>query len=276
MFNLPRYGARAWGMAGAAIARIDDESAIDWNPAGIAESVRGAGASAVELVPDAFLTQAQAAFVMPIGHSRNLETGVARHAAGAMYSNLSADVGAGETYSENHLRIAYAYSPQPVITFGLSGRFAFARTGVEDFDAWGTSVDMAMKLRLTPAWSIAVVGRDLFSRYTFKDGHDDHIDSEYVAGIGHRLPGAVDLEANVAYLHDGWLHTMVGAETPYYFGRVALRSGIAILSAGEGRERYGFGVSVRALNQVNLHYAACVDDEDAFGTTHRFSLGVIW
>ena len=276
MFNLPRYGARAWGMGGAVIARIDDESAIDWNPAGIAESARGAGVSAVELVPDAFLTQAQAAFVMPIGHSRNPETGVSRHAAGAMYTNLSADVGAGQTYSENHLRLAYAYSPQPVVTFAFSGRIAFARSGVDNFDSWGTSVDMAVKLRLSQAWSVAVVGHDLFSRYTFEDGHDDPNDHEYVAGIAHHMPGAVDLEANVTYLHDGWLRTMVGAETPYFFGRVALRSGVAILSTGEGRERYGFGISVRALQQLSVHYAANIDDEDAFGTTHRFSLGVTW
>ena len=276
MFNLPRYGARAWGMSGAVIARIDDESAIDWNPAGIAESVRGAGVSAVELVPDAFLTQAQAAFVMPLGHTRNAETGVSLHAVGAMYTNLSADVGAGETYSENHLRLAYAYSPQPVITFAFSGRVAFARTGVDNFDSWGTSVDVAMKVRLTQAWSIAAVGHDVFSRFSFEDGLDDHMDYEYVAGIAHHMPGAVDLEADVAYVHDGFLHTMVGAETPYIFGRVALRSGVAILSTGEGRERYGFGISVRALDALMLHYAANIDDEDAFGTTHRFSLGVKW
>ncbi len=276
MFNLPRYGARAWGMAGAVIARIDDESAMDWNPAGISESARGAGVSAVELVPEAFLTQAQAAFVMPLGHTRNAETGVSRHAVGAIYTNLSADVGAGQTYSENHVRLAYAYSPQPVITFAFSGRVAFARTGVDNFDAWGSSVDMAVKLRLSRAWSIAAVGRDVFSRYSFTDGHDDRIDNEYALGIAHHVPGAVDLEADVAYIHDGFLHTMVGAETPYIFGRVALRSGITLLSSGEGRERYGFGVSVRALDQANLHYAANIDDENAFGTTHRFSLGVRW
>ena len=273
---MPRYGARAWGMEGAVIARIDDESAVDWNPAGIAEAVRGAGVSAVELVPGAFLTQAQAAYVMPLGHTRNLETGVSRHAVGALYTNLSADVGAGETYSENHLRLAYAYSPQPVITFALSGRLAFARTGLENFDAWGSSVDMAVKARLTQAWSVAVIGRDLFSRYTFEDAHDDHMDHEYVVGVAHHMPGAVDLEANFAYVHDGWLRTTVGAETPYLFGRVALRSGIAILSTGDGRERFGFGVSVRALDQLIVHYAATIDDEDAFGTTHRFSLGVRW
>lgn len=275
-FVLPLYGARAWGMAGAVIARIDDESAVDWNPAGIAQAARGAGVSAVELVPDAFLTEAQAVYVMPLGSVRNAETGVARHAVGAMYTNLSADVGAGETYSENHLHLAYAYSPQPVVTFAIAGNAALASSGVNNFDAWGTGVDMAVKLRVSPAWSLAFVGRDAFSRYTFEDGRDEKKERQYVAGIAHHIPGAIDLEADFVYVHDGWLRTMVGAESPYIFDRVALRTGIAIRTVGEGRAQYAFGASVRATRNLFLHYAASLDDETAFGTTHRFSLGVRW
>jgi hypothetical protein len=147
---------------------------------------------------------------------------------------------------------------------------------VANFDAWGTGVDMAVRVRVTPAWTLAFVGRDAFSRYTFEDKSDDQKDRQYVAGIAHRVPGAIDLEADFVYVHDGWLRTLIGAETPYVFGRIALRSGIGILSAGEGRARYSFGVSARASGNLLLHYAANVDDEDAFGTTHRFSLGVRW
>jgi hypothetical protein len=275
-FILPGYGARAWGMAGAVIACIDDESAVDWNPAGIATTARCAGVSYAELVPGAFLTQSQAAFAMPLGRARDNLTGVVRHAAGALYTNVSADIGEGETYSENHLRLAYAYSPQPVVTFAIAGQVAIASSGVTNLDAWGTGVDMAVNLRVTPAWTLAFVGRDAFSRYSYEDGINEQKDRQYVAGIAHRAPGAISLEADFVYVHDGWLRTLVGAETPYLFDRVALRSGIAILSVGEGRSRYSFGISARAARRLFLHYAANVDDENAFGTTHRFSLGVGW
>jgi hypothetical protein len=263
-------------MAGAVIARIDDESAVDWNPAGISQAARGAGLSAVELVPGANLTEAQAVYVMPLGSARNVETGVARHAVGAMYTNLSADVGAGETYSENHLRLAYAYSPQPVLTFAISGNMELASSGVNNFDAWGTGVDMAVKVRVSPAWSFAFVGHDAFSRYTFEDGRDEKKERQYVTGIAHHIPGAIDLEADFVYVHDGWLRTLVGAESPYIFDRIALRSGIAIRTVGEGRAQFAFGASVRATRNLLVHYAASLDDENAFGTTHRFSLGVRW
>ena len=41
-FQLPFYGARGWGMAGAFVARVDDESAIDWNAAGLGHAPRTA------------------------------------------------------------------------------------------------------------------------------------------------------------------------------------------------------------------------------------------
>ena len=119
-FRLPGYGARAWGMAGAVVARIDDESAVDWNPAGMAACVRTLGISYVDLVPDASLGQSQAVFVMPFGPARDAETGASRHVAGAMFTNLSADLGGDESYRENHLRAAYAFTPEPVVTVAIA------------------------------------------------------------------------------------------------------------------------------------------------------------
>jgi hypothetical protein len=273
-FMLPPYGARAWGMAGAVIARIDDESAVDWNPAGIARCPRTAGVGYVELVPDAFVTQAQAAYVEPLGRERDRETGVIRHAAGAMFTSLSFDVGAGQTYVENHLRLAYAYSPQPLVSLAIGAQGFAARSGVTGFDAWGTSVDLAARLALTRAWSFAVVGRDPFSRYSFDDGRDSSKEAQYVIGLARSDPRGIDLEVDFVYVHEGWLRTLVGAETRYLFGLVALRGGVALRSVGETRTAYSFGTSVRAAGRLFVHYGATLDEEDAFGTVHRFSLAV--
>lgn len=275
-FLLPRYGARAWGMAGAVIARIDDESAVDWNPAGMARASRSGGVSYVELVPGAFLNQSQAVFLTPLGRDRDAETGVARHAAGAMYTNLSADVGAGQTYSENYLRLAYAYSPQPLVTFAFAGQVFLSSSDVTNFDGWGTSVDMAARLALTETWSTALVARDVFSRYSWEDGRDEQKERQYVLGIAHHSPRAIDLEGDFVYEHAGWLRALVGAETHYLFDCVALRAGVALVNVGEARVAYSFGMSVRAAQRFHVHYGAVLDDENALGTTHHFSLGVGW
>jgi hypothetical protein len=67
----------------------------------------------------------------------------------------------------------------------------------------------------------------------------------------------------------------VGAETGYLFDHLSLRGGVAFLNAGEARAAYTFGASVRAgRDRLTVHYGASLDDEEAFGTTHRVSLGV--
>lgn len=271
-FLLPGYGARAAGMAGATSALIDDEGALDWNPARIALCARAAGASFVRLVPGASLNQAQIAFVTPLTAPVD---GVARHAAGAMLTNLSADIVGGESYSENHLRAAYAFTPQPLVSVAIAAQLFHSHSGVAGFDAWGSSIDFAGRLSLSENWDVGVVARDLFSRYSFEDGRDAGKESSVVVGLATRSLPMVALSADVVRQYASWTRVLVGAETDYIFSRLALRAGAAFRSAGESRAAASFGASLRGFDaRVVVHYGATLDDEQAFGTTHRVSLGV--
>lgn len=274
-FRLPGYGARAWGMAGAVVVRVDDESAVDWNPAGMATCVRTLGVSYVDLVPGASLAQSQLVYVMPLGTARDAGTGVARHVVGAMYTNISADVGDDNTYSENHLRAAYAFTPEPLVTFGIAAQAFRSSSGVPGFEAWGTSMDLAARLSLTERWSVALVGRDAFSRYSYDDGRDFQKQRQYVLGLARKNLWSVAVEGDMVYAYGGWSRALVGAESGYLFGHVSLRAGMAFYNTGESRVAYTFGASASAAGaRLFVHYAASIDDQDAFGTTQRVSLGV--
>lgn len=273
-FRLPGYGARAWGLAGAATALIDDESALDWSPARLSFVARSAGASYVNLVPGADLGQSQLVFVTPFG-AHDAATGVSRHAAGVMFTNLSADISGGESYSENHLRGAYAFSPEPFVSVAIGLQAFLSRSGVAGFDAWGTAVDLAGRVSLSPQWDMAVVARDAFSRFSYDDGRDYRKSVEYAFGLATRtLPWFV-LEGDLVHANGSWSRMMLGAESDYLFSTLALRAGVGVRRSGESRTVASMGASVRAFDGlVAAHYAAVIDDETAFGTTHRVSLAL--
>ncbi len=272
-FQPPPYGARVWGMGGVGVAVVDDESALDWNPARLSLAPRTLGASYVDLVPGAGVGQAQLVFVTPFGHPSSEDSTVATHAGGIMLTNISADIIGGESYTENHLRAAYAYCPEPLVTFAIAGQLFFSRSGVDGFDAWGTGIDLAGRLSLTRNWDVGVVGRDVFSRYTYSDGRDYQKQRQIVIGLATRtLPFAV-VSVDAVHAYSGWSRVMAGVETPYIFGLLAVRAGVTRYSTGEARTAPSFGASVRT-GRLTAHYGANLDTEEAFGTVHRLSLAV--
>lgn len=272
-FRLPAYGARGWGMAGAFIVIVDDESAVDWNPAGLAGTPRTAGASYLQLIEGVTAGQSQLVFTMPLSRERH-ETGIARHVAGAMLTHLGVDVAGGETYSEDYLRLAYAFTPEPLVSFGFGASGYVSSSGVAGFDGSGTSVDFTGRLSLSKSLSTALVARDVFSRYTYGDGRTHEKEPQYILGLAWYTPH-IAFEGDVVRSFGNWSRVSIGAESAYLFSHVAVRGGISWLSGGEGRAVPAFGVSARAFaNRLTLHYGAALDDEDAFGRTHRMSLAV--
>lgn len=274
-FRLPAYGARGWGMAGAFVVRVDDESAVDWNPTGMASAPRSLGASYVQLVEGVAAGQSQLVYTTPFSHPHHDETGAARHAAGIMLTHFSADVAGGESYSESYLRLAYAFTPEPLVSLGIGFSGFVSKSGVPGFDAWGTSVDLAGKLSLSRSWSVAVAARDVFSRYSYDDGRDYDVEPQYVVGLAWLGDSRFAVEGDVVRSYGGWSRAALGVETEYFFSYVALRGGAAWLNSGESRTVPSFGVSVRAFtNRLTLHYGVSLDEEDALGRTNRVSLAV--
>jgi hypothetical protein len=274
-FRTPGYGARAWGMAGAAIVTVDDESAVSWNPAmlGLVDG-NYAGASYINLVPGETARQSQLAYVHVL--QRGGDTGtVARHVVGAMVTNLSLELGGGESYSENFLRLAYAFTPEELVTFAAAGDVFISRSDVAGFDALGSSVDFAVRLSLTEHVSLGLVARNAFSRYSYENGEDDEKTRAFVLGVGYDDIPYATLEADVVFDHEDLGRVVAGFESDYLFDLLSVRGGIAYLDAGSGRAVPHFGFGLQAIrDRLRIHYNANLDDAKAFEDTHRFSLSV--
>jgi len=277
-FRQPGYGARVWAMGGAGSATVGDESAIYWNPAMLALLPKDAiGFSYVNLVPGTKAQQSQFAYAKILSSNGSDEGHrTTRHVIGILYTNLRLGINDDNRYTENLLRASYAFSPDHFITFGASMEGFFSSSSVDNFGALGTTVDAAIRLNLTRRTTVAVVARDLFSRYSYDDGRDFKKDRGFVLALGYHALRNLKLEGDAWWNYGKISRYILGAETDYLLGHLALRAGVASLRTVEPRTVPYAGIGVRLIkSHVNIHYTVNMDNEAALEDTHRFTLSIL-
>ena len=164
-FAAPGYGARAWGMGGATIASGADEESAYWNPAmlGVIDEHR-LGVSYSNLVPGTQAQQSYAAYAQPLKQGPVDEPGLefALHAIGVIYGNLSLELADGQSYSENTLRLSYAYTPLHFMSFGVSFVGLATTSDIDGFGGTGTALDASIRLAISRSMTFAAVLRNAF------------------------------------------------------------------------------------------------------------------
>jgi hypothetical protein len=275
-FIAPGYGARAWGMGGAAVAAGADEGAVYWNPALLSLVERGRiGFSYVNLVPG---TDARHSY---LAYARAVKEGVldgpglayAEHAIGLLYGNLMLELSDGRKYTENSLTLAYAYSPEYFVSIGASMGLLLSSSDIGEFDAKGTTLTVGLRVVLLEDLTLGLVGRHLFSRVMFDSGEDYNLDRSFTLGAAFRLLDNATVEGDLVAAYGGIARVVLGCEGRFFSDVLALRGGISSVIAGEGRTLPHMGIGVR-LRRVDLDYNANFDGSEAFDDTHRFSLAV--
>ncbi len=275
-FSAPGYGARAWGMGGAAVAFGSDEAATYWNPALL--SLLGShriGLSYVDLVPGADARNSFLAYAGPLKKGDVDAPGLdfAAHAMGVLYGNLMLELSDGQKYTENSLLLAYSYSPEYFVSFGVGMDLLFSSSDVGGFDAKGTAFTAGLRLALSRRISVGFVARNIFSRLLFDSGGDDELGRSFTLGAAYTIMHGVVVEGDLVGAFGGLARAVAGCEGKFFSDVLAVRGGISSVTAGENRvlPHLGLGVLVR---NVQLDYNANFDSGEAFGTTHRFSLAV--
>lgn len=275
-FCAPGYGARAWGLGGAAIAIGSDEGSTYWNPALLSLLDRGQlGLSYVEPVPGADVRQSFLAYARPLkrGVADEPELAFNEHALGILYSNLYLEVPDGRAYTENSLLIGYSYSPEYFVSIGASVGVLLASGEIGNNDAKGTTLNAGVRVALLEHLTLAAVVRNAFSYMMFDSGEDYPLDRSLTIGLGARLRDNATLEGDIVGAFGGIARVVLGGEAVLFSDLLALRGGVSAITAGESRVVPHMGIGV-GFRRFRLDYNANFDGEEAFGDTHRFSLAV--
>lgn len=275
-FTAAGYGARAWGMAGAAVAYGSDEAAAFWNPALLSLLEHNQlGLSYIDLIAGADAQQSYVAYAHVLRRGVPEEPGLefVKHSLGAIYGNLRLELADGQNYSENTVRLAYAYSPQYFVTFGAAFNVLLSSSDIVGFDAKGTAVDFGVRLRILPGATLGAVVRNAFSKVDFDDGFDQTQDRSLTVGLAVEPSSSLVIEGDIVGAFGGIARLVIGGEYRVFQDALAVRGGIAAVTAGENRAipHVGIGLHVR---QFRIDYNANLDENTAFENAHRFALGV--
>jgi hypothetical protein len=274
-FSAPGYGARSWGMGGV-IAIPTGEEAIFWNPGQLAVlNDNRLGFSYINIVPGAKAYQSQIAYAHVLKRGTENEPGLSynKHVVGALYENLSIELSEGESYSENSLRLAYAYSPAYFITVGATFSVMGTSSDIVSFGSSGTAIDVGGRIAVGPGITFAMTVRNALSQLEFDDNLNLSLPRSYTWGLAYtRIPNTA-LEGNVEAKFGEFSRFVLGGEYQVYSDILSVRGGLSALTAGEGRSVPHMGIGIQ-YERIRVDYNANFDSEDAFDTTHRFSLGL--
>ena len=273
-FTAPNYGARAWGMGGAAIASVGGEECVSWNPAMLScLKEKWIGAAFVNLVPGAAAYHSNLAFGMAFEQQStgDFDPAIPTHAVGCLLGNLKLDLAGGGSYSENTLRLAYAWTPDDFLSFGAAFNLLVMSSDYSDFEGSGTSVDAGLRLSLLKNVTFAFVAKNAASRLNYSDGADLSLFRSYSIGLAAGSIPHLLAEADIVIAHGTVSRYVLGAEGKLFSDVLALRAGLSSLQLGETRTipHLGFGFKIR---RFWVNYNANFDSDQAFENTHRFSL----
>lgn len=275
-FAAPGYGARAWAMGGAAVALGSDEGAVYWNPALLSLIERNrVGLSYVNVVPGESSQQSYLSYahILKRGPQDDPDLPFAGHVLGAMYSNLRLELSDGQSYTENTLRLAYAYSPQYFLSIGASVAGLFSSSDIESFGASGVAIDVGARLVLLKDVTLGVAFRSILGEVEFDNGVSYSLPRSATFGIGYERFRNLEFEADVVYSFGGVSRLVLGGEYSIFSRILSLRGALAAITAGEGRAVPYLGIGTR-IGRLYLDYNANFDSDDAFDRIHRLSLAI--
>jgi hypothetical protein len=191
---------------------------------------------------------------------------------GLAYQHRSVKLSQGSDWSCGTLGAGVGYRPRPYASVGLLTKLLFTGSDLENTGARGLGADLGALLELSPRLSLGVVLRNLAGSIRWDDGEDEP------APLGLSLGGRIILWRSISA--DLALHMSranptqvgLGIDLPVLDTGFHARGGYLYRGGDYSRQvmTAGFGACYQRLR---LDYAVRLEDDQATGITHHFSLG---
>lgn len=272
------HGARLHGLGTAGVAMVRDDAAVYWNPANLAWLQQQNG---VTLMHADILDQIDDGYEsLSFGRAAGTRLGTqaqllrpTRWGYGLFISHLGFTFPSGSGWSENVFQFGAAVALSNYASAGATIKGLQAHNDFEAGDGQGAGVDLALTVLVLERLTLAVVGRDVFTRVHWDTGTWETMQPVVTTGLELRPGSRWYVEADVA-LRQGGLYTAAGGvERQLYRDLFWLRAGITFVAPGESRTYPSAGAGLR-LSRLVLDYGAAFDADDAMAVGQRFSLRV--
>lgn len=272
------HGARAHGLGGAGAALYRDDSAVYWNAANLAWLSPRVGATFMHAailpgITDGYETGSVAyAFGEQLGTSEQ-SVRPRKFGLGLFVSHMGFDFESGNTWGETMFLVGAGYAFTNFASLGMGIKGLRVGNDFESADASGAGLDLALSILVTDRLSAAFVATDVWTRVRWETSRWETLEAGLTMGFEYRLTARLTLLADVVVRESSTQRLSLGAEWQVYRQLLFLRAGLTTRTPGEVRNYPSFGAGVHAKHLV-VDYGVSLDQEDAFETGHRFSLGV--
>jgi hypothetical protein len=263
-------------MGGACISLAAGDAAAYWNPARLpylpVRSVTVAHGDLIEDLPSGLTTISSA---IPWGRTPQAEIPYDRGdrwAIGIFLSRLGLDdVADSAAWTETSLAGALAHTVVGYVSAGFSIRYLNVSSDIEEGSAHGAAADLALSADTTDRTRAALVVRNAVSRLNWESGRKESLPTSADFAFSYSSERWASAELAFHFDENGLATTAIGLETSATRAGLVFWGGLKRHRTTSPRNVPSFGVGVPAGN-ITISYGASFDEDNAFGTSQRFSV----
>lgn len=245
---------------------------LTWTPAG------GVTLSHGSLVEELSTSATSFCVAVPLGAPAEVpplgEVG-RRFCVGLSLDHSGVELSQGTEWGWDLVSLGASYRLAPYASAGLTGKYLFSTSDLEGSAVQAFGVDLGAILEMTSVLRLAASLKNLVGKASWEDGEDET--PPFALGLGAGLSLPYKVLGHIAFTYAGGAPGKLGLglDVPVSTTGFSLRGGYIYHSGDYSRSIFtaGFGYTYSA---VVVDYAVKLDEELVLGTTHHFSIGLMF